>query len=120
MEDTFEDTYTEKHRRSEPRSMADRYSSVEFSLTGVVHLHQFRILNISSSGMGVLVKEGSEVLEHLKAGDVLKLKYYRPEPTEHPEYLKTEIKHITKDDQGRFRGHYLVGLSILEKQNATI
>jgi hypothetical protein len=31
--------------------------------------------------------------------------------------LKTEIKHITKDDEGRFRGLYLVGLSILEGQN---
>jgi hypothetical protein len=43
------------------------------------------------------------------------MKYYRQQPSEKPEQLKTEIKHITNDDQGRFKGNYLVGLSILEK-----
>jgi hypothetical protein len=28
------------------------------------------------------------------------------------ENLRTRIKHITMNDSGRFKGHYLVGLSI--------
>ena len=28
------------------------------------------------------------------------------------------IMHITKDDTGRFRGHYLVGISLLENPNS--
>jgi len=119
MEDIFEGMHAENDRRSQPRLIPGQYSSVEFSLTGVVHLYQFRIWNISPEGMGVLVKEGSEVLEHLKVGDVLNLKYYRQQQVDPPEYLKTEIRHITKDEQGKFKGHYLVGFSILEKPNAT-
>jgi hypothetical protein len=63
--------------------------------------------------MGILVREDSEVLKHLKVGDVLNMKYHLPDSSEDPDYLKTEIRHITKDDQGRLGGHYLVGLSIL-------
>jgi len=115
MEDRGRNTNVEAERRSETRSVADQYSIVEFSVEGLSHLYQFKLWNISPLGIGVLVMHGSEVLKHLKVGDILNMKYYRQQPSEQPEQLKTEIKHITKDDQGRFRGNYLVGLSILEK-----
>lgn len=113
MEDKDQDRYKEADRRFETRSRVDQYDSVEFSVNGLEHLYQFRIWDISPSGMGVLVKEGSEVLKHLKVGDILNMKYYREESLDQPEYLRTKIKHITKDDRGRFKGSYLVGLSIL-------
>ena len=115
MEDRGQNTNEEAERRFETRSVADQYSIVEFSVEGLSHLYQFKLWNISPLGVGVLVMRGSEVLKHLKVGDILNMKYYREQPSEQPEQLKTEIKHITKDDQGRFRGNYLVGLSILEK-----
>ena len=115
MEDKDQDTYEAVERRSETRSAVDQYTIVEFSLEGLANLYQFKIWNISPLGIGVLVTHGSEVLRHLKVGDILDMKYYRQELTEQPEQLKTEIKHITKDAQGRFKGNYLVGLSILEK-----
>jgi hypothetical protein len=113
VEDKDQDRYKEADRRFETRSRVDQYDSVEFSVNGLEHLYQFRIWDISPSGMGVLVKEGSEVLKHLKVGDILNMKYYREESLDQPEYLRTKIKHITKDDRGRFKGSYLVGLSIL-------
>lgn len=115
MEDRDQNTYEEAERRSIDRSRVDQYSIVEFSVEGLAHLYQFKIWNISPLGVGVLVTEGSEVLKHLKVGDILDMKYYRQQPSEQPEQLKTEIKHITRDDQGRFKGNYLVGLSIVEK-----
>jgi len=30
--------------------------------------------------------------------------------------LETEVKHISKDSQGRFKGHVMVGLQIIEKE----
>jgi len=30
------------------------------------------------------------------------------------DYQKTAVRHITRNDQGRLKGHYLVGLEILE------
>jgi hypothetical protein len=113
MTDRDQNRYEEEERRSINRSRVDQYSIVEFSVEGVAHLYQFKIWNISPLGVGVLVTHDSEVLKRIKVGDILDMKYYRQQPSEQPDRLKTEIKHITKDDQGRFRGNYLVGLSIL-------
>ena len=104
-------------RRSEPRSIIDRYYSVEFSLSGCSFVYQFKIWNISTKGICVLVKEDSDLLNYVKVGDVVKLRYYPTDASRPSELLKTEIKHITKDEQGRFKGVYLVGLSILENQD---
>ena len=68
--------------------------------------------------MCVLVKEDSGLLKHLRVGDLLDLKYYSTDSSKPTEYLKTEVKHITKDDTGRFKEFYLVGLSILEGQDS--
>ena len=105
-------------RRSEPRSIIDRYYSVEFSLSGCSFVYQFKIWNISTKGICVLVKEDSDLLNHLKVGDILNLKYYTTDSSKPIEFLKTEIKHITRDEQGRFKGVYLVGLSILGNQDS--
>jgi len=109
MEKGFED------KRSEPRTVVDQYYSVEFSVKDIDSVYQFRIWNTSAKGMCVLVKEGSALLKHLKVGEVLKMKYFKTDAPESSDTINTEIRHITKDDDGRFKGHYLIGLSILEK-----
>lgn len=103
--------------RREPRSPASQYSSVEFSASKVSPVHQFKLRDISASGMGILVKEDSAVLTDLKVGDTLDMKYY-PLDLSEPEHMNTEIRHITKAEEERFKGHYFVGLLILAKQNA--
>ena len=109
------DNYIEK--RAEPRSIIDQYYSVEFSVKREAFVYQFKIWDLSSKGMCVLVQEDSGVLKYLKTGHILNMKYYAKDSSKVTE-LKTEIKHITKDDTGKFKGHYLVGLSILEEQNS--
>ena len=58
-------------------------------------------------------------LLYLNVGDILELKYYTTDSARPIEFLKTEIRHITRDETGRFKGLYLVGLSILEKNKST-
>ncbi len=101
-------------KRSEPRVDAQKYHSVEFKVTDLGHLYQFKLWNTSSRGLCVLVREDSEVLKSLEVGKVLDMKYYTTDFSLPPEKLKTQIKHITKEDQGRFRGHYMVGLLALK------
>jgi len=84
-------------RRSEARARIDEYYSVEFFVPGSAFIYQFRIWNLSSHGICLVVKASSDVLKHLKD-------------------LKTKIKHITKQEEGRFTGHALVGLFTLKKQ----
>ena len=101
-------------RRSEKRSAAERYYSVEFTTSGLTSFYQFKLWNVSASGMCILVKENSEVLRHIRIGDTLEMTYHAADSSGAHANLKTEIKHITRNVDGRFQGHYLVGLSILE------
>lgn len=100
-------------RRSEARTIAERYYSVQFTTEGLASFYQFKLWNISPKGMCILVKEDSEVLNHLNVGDTIEMTYYLTDAQGAHEKMETQIKHITKDVDGRFEGHYLVGLSIL-------
>ena len=108
MEDSF------MERRSRPRSIIDQYHSVEFSISESAFAYQFKIWDISPKGICVLVMEDSGLLNRLQAGDILNLKYYTTNSSRSIECLETEITDIAKDENGRFKGLYLVGLSILE------
>jgi len=104
-------------RSAKPRNIIDQFYSVEFSVTGSAFVYQFKIWDISPKGIRVLVKEDSGLLNRLKVGDILNLKYYTTDSSRPIEYLETEIRDIARDEKGRFRGLYLVGLSILENHN---
>ena len=96
--------------------LKDHYYSAEFSINGLGTAYQFRLRNTDSTPMCVLVREDSNIVPWLKVGDVFNVKYYSAEADYSPEFLSTEIRNIIKDDAGRFKGHYLVGLEILEEQ----
>lgn len=99
-------------RRSEPRSITDRYHCVEFQLKGIGNIFQFKIWDISTKGMCVLVKKDSSVMGHINVGDVIAMKYFPTRSSGTVEELQTKIRHITKSEEGRFNRHYLVGLSV--------
>ncbi len=108
--------------RIAPRSYIDIFYSVE--LTIVTHdnmsqCYQFKLRNISESGMCILVSEKSEIMNYLEIGDALNIKYC-PSDTAYPEKnMKTKIKHITYvPKQGApENGHYYIGLFIMEKES---
>ena len=100
-------------RRSETRDLSAAYYSVQFSKPELEAVYQFKIRNISTKGMCILVREDSEVMNHLQVGDILDMQFHPSDNSSPIEYSKTEIRHITKDDQGRFKGHFLVGLTKL-------
>jgi len=104
----------ESEKRLEPRKILEDYYSVEFEISPELPIHQFRIRDVSPSGMGILVNGKSAVLERLKVGDILEMKYNPAKPLDSAEHLRTEIRHITTIDAGPFRGHYLVGIKVLE------
>ncbi|RZB30750.1 MAG: hypothetical protein SRB1_03030 [Desulfobacteraceae bacterium Eth-SRB1] len=101
-----------EQKRSEPRTKIDEFYRVEISKTGLDYAYQFKIWNMSRHGVCILVKENSDILNHLEVGDILNMKYFKDGLSNQEEFLKTEIRHITKDDQGLFKEHYFVGLSI--------
>ena len=101
-------------RRGESRTKPDQYHSVQFTKQGLDISYHFKIWNISTKGMCILVRQDSEVLGHLKVGDILDTSYYLESGNIPANESRTEIIHITKAESGKFEGHYLVGLSKLE------
>ncbi|WDN87786.1 hypothetical protein BuS5_00754 [Desulfosarcina sp. BuS5] len=103
-------------RRGEQRKITDLYYSVEFSIKGLAYFYQFKLRDISQNGLCIMVKEGSPVLQNIKVGNLLDMKYYSVETPDKTDKIITKVKHITKHAQGRFQGHSLVGLEILKKE----
>ncbi len=105
---------TESGRKlSESGRKADPYYSVEFSIKDFDVQYQFKIRRIGSRSMCILVKEDSKILRQLKVGNIFTMKY-RPMDAACPsDYFDTAITDMTKNKEGRFKGHYLVGLKIM-------
>ena len=103
-------------RRSEERKKPDRYDSAEFAFDGLEAHYQFKLWDTAPTSMCVLIKENSQLLSRLNVGDTVKVKYYKGDSRYPSEFLQTFIRHITKNDHGRFKGHYLVGLEILQEK----
>ena len=101
-------------KRSEQRRKADQYYSAEFLVEGMEVLYQFKIWDVASSSLSVLVNEHSQILPRIKVGDTLNVKYYSSGSGYPSDYQRTAIRHITRNDEGRLKGHFLVGLEILE------
>ena len=102
-------------KRSEPRLPVEDFHSVEIKLVDPDLIYQFRLRNLSPKGACFLVKEGSEILQHLKVHQILDLTFYSTGKQIRPEIFRTRIEHITGPEQGGIRGHYQVGLSLLHK-----
>lgn len=114
------DANEKKGNDFDPGMIAGRYSSVEIAVDNAEPAYMFKIRNIPSSGVGILVKEDSAILRHLRVGDKLNLKYNPFEASNVPEYLTTEIKHIKKYDQARTNKHYLVNFAVIENQTPSL
>ena len=110
-------TSKQGEKRSESRTTVDEYHSVEFILPNVEFIYQFRIWNMSPQGMCIVVRKDSGLLKHLNVGDVIDLRYHPNDLKDPAVNLRTEIRHITKQEEGKFRHHSLVGLVIAEKQS---
>jgi hypothetical protein len=101
-----------RERRNEPRESLEQYYSVEMAIGSAYSAYQFKLRNISQSGLCILVREDSAVLDKITVGDVYKVKFYQdgdPQPAKH---ALAEVRHLTRQAEGRYQGHYLIGLTV--------
>jgi len=104
-------------KAAQPRKQLDQYYSVEFLIDELNISYQFKIWNRTIRSVLVLVKEDSAILPWLSAGNRLKMRCYSTDSAYPSEYLEPVIRHITRNNQGPLRGHYLVSLGILKSPN---
>ncbi len=105
-------------RRASPRTLVDRYYSVQFSIAKETPAYQFKLRDLSKGGLSIAVRRDSAILEHLKTGEIHRMRYA---PLDAPGQLKdilTEIRHITLCQEGPYKDHYLVGLCVVEEKKS--
>lgn len=99
----------------ESRTILDNYYSVQFTLSRMDPAYLFKLRDISSNGLCILVKQDSTVFKQLKVGDVVDMEYNPKEFSGSTKLLKTQI--TSKNCYDRFKGHSLVELSIIDNED---
>ena len=109
-EKTAVDNFTEI--KSELRTILDKYYSVQFSLSKMDPTYLFKLRDISSNGLCILVKQDSTVFRQLNEGDILDMEYNPTRSSGPTKLLKTQI--TSKNCYDRFKGHSLIELMIID------
>ena len=92
----------------------DSFYSVEFQVEKAEFMYQFKIWKIPAAPNFVLIKEGSDIINWIHPGDILSMTYYSDDRARQKQQLPTQILNVMRQDVGRFRGHYMVTLGIIE------
>jgi hypothetical protein len=106
--------YSTVDKRSEPRRTKLRNYRIEIKFVGKP-IYQFRVVNVSTKGAGILIKGDSDFLKLIEVGQIVDVDFISPKGTAPSGIYKAEIKHITNLDKQEHKGHQLVGISILKK-----
>lgn len=101
-----------EERRSQKREAAKYSYHAEIRLVGVP-IYEVKIKDLSSNGASILVKKDSLLLNHLGTGKTISVKYYLGDRSKALGPFKANIIHLTQLEEGRFKGHFLAGLSII-------
>ena len=109
-EKTAVDNFTEI--RSESSTILDKYYSVQFSLSKMDPAYLFKLRDISSNGLCILVKQDSTVFRQLNEGDILDMEYNPTRSSGPTKLFKTQI--TSKNCYDRFKGYSLVELMIID------
>jgi hypothetical protein len=94
----------------------EQYYSVEIPVYRLNTVYQFRIWDNEYGALSVLIKDSSDLLNWVKKGDRLKMRYYSHDPGNPYQDLYSELVYLQRQDYGRLRGHYLAGIEIMEDQ----
>lgn len=108
--------YAADEKRSDPRRAELRNYRIEIKFVGEP-IYQFKLINVSPKGAGLLIKDDSAFLSMIEVGQIVDVDFMSPESSNPSGMYKAEIKHITKLDKQVHKGHRLVGISILKKLN---
>ena len=102
---------------SKPAVQADECYTVELLLDGAHAVRQYKVWHKGTTYMCVLLEETSDVLNWVRVGDRMNIRYFDTDQTVASEYLETEVRKVKKGNQGRLKGQYLLDLEIRESRH---
>lgn len=104
-------------RRHELRTTEVYNNRAEFKLVGVP-TYQFKMRDLSSKGAGLIAKTDSNFLNMIHVGQELEVRLisfaYATAPSGR---YQSRIEHVSEITEGRFQGHMVLGLSLLNKMD---
>lgn len=101
-------------RRTEPRSAKMPNHRVEIKFPSVP-VYQLKVRDVSPNGAGIIVRADSKFLTLVQIGQELNVNFLAPvNAATLSGHHKLRIEHISELGKGRFKGHLVVGISILE------
>jgi len=104
-------------RRIEPRVTKLSNHSAEFKLPGVP-VYQLIVRDLSANGAGIVARTDSKILELTQIGQKLDVKLIsHGESGGRSGHYRSRIEHISEIKEGRYHGHMVIGISILNKMS---
>ena len=91
-------------KRAEARETLEKMQSLELKLPNLP-IYVFRVKDKSPNGICFLVKADSDILNHIQEGQILHMRYHTEDTPKLSEGFTSEIKHITKMDNGPYKDH---------------
>jgi hypothetical protein len=102
-------------RRSEERAISLSQHMAEFSFKDSP-TYQLKLQDVSPSGAGIIVRPDSKFLTMVAVGQQLNLRLLAPYASEMATGDYTaKVEHVSELREGRYKGHFVVGLSTLKK-----
>jgi hypothetical protein len=104
-------------RRIEPRVTKLSNHSAEFKIPGVP-VYQLKVRDLSVNGAGIVARTDSKILNMIRIGQELDVKLISfAETTDSSGHYRSRIEHISEVKEGRYHGHMVIGISILNKMS---
>ncbi len=116
MADNLQDNRMNESR-SEIRIPASSSASISFKPPGSEWEYHIRLRDFSVSGLGLLVKEGSDLLKHIRVGDVFSVNYHENSDPMTVQVQTVKVRHISFPANGMPKKHMIVGLSFFERES---
>ncbi len=101
-------------RRFEAREPAKACYNAEIKIVGYP-IYQVKLADVSQTGAGLLVNEGSSLLSLLQVGRLLEVRFNFEDQPGTDVQFKAEVKHISDMKENRYKGHKMVGISLVQK-----
>jgi hypothetical protein len=99
---------------------SDNHLRAEIKISSDDLGYQFKLRQIDDFQGCFFVNKNSAILNLLKVGSVLDMKYWTAEKIRRVKSVRAEVNNIAKQNHGPFKGHYKVSLSILKTKRSTL
>lgn len=99
----------DKRREERIEDGLSKFLSVEFVLEGDAKQYELKVLNVGSTGLGLVVdKENLDLLNKLSVGQTIRnLRFFLPQAVL---TIDGTVRHKTQIPHGRLKGSYIVGI----------